>query len=81
MATVAVSKNKRTQVLFRTSPPTQSKIIIAFDHSQSVEDSIFLAQIVDESLSVEVEDALNCELVGEVAVEIDDTDMNLEICR
>lgn len=80
MTTVAVSKNKRSQVLFRTTPPLQDKIIIAFDHTSSIDDSIFLAQIIDESLSLEVEDQLEVELTGELEVVFDDTTTDVTVC-
>lgn len=80
MTTVAVSKNKRSQVLFRTTPPLQDKIIIAFDHESSIDDSVFLAQVVDESLALEVEDVLEVELAGEIEVTFDDTTTDITVC-
>jgi len=80
MAIVAVSKNKRAQVLFRTTPPLRPTIIIAFDHEEDLDDSIFLAQVVDESLDVEVGDQVDLALEAELEVVFDDTGIDGEVC-
>ncbi len=80
MTTVAVSKNKRSQVLFRTTPPITDRIIIAYDHEESVDDTIFLAQVVDEVLEFDVGDFIETEVSGEISVVYDDTALDVEVC-
>ena len=80
MATIALSKNKRTQVLYRSSAPTQQRIIIAFDHLGELDDMLYVSQVVDETLSIEIEDELEVELTAEVTVEVDDTGSEWEVC-
>ena len=80
MTTVAISKNKRTQVLFHQTPPLRPKIIIAFDHDQAVEDMIFLAQIDDESLQITLTETLCFDIITEIEHSVDDDDLNHEVC-
>jgi hypothetical protein len=81
MATVAVSKNKRSQVLFRTTPPLQQKIIVAYDHQYELDDMLYTAVIVDETIEIDVSSAeIDIALEGEISIVYDDTDLNVEVC-
>ncbi|MHA2429048.1 MAG: hypothetical protein ACXADB_13595 [Candidatus Hermodarchaeia archaeon] len=78
--TIALSKNKRTQPLYRSATPTRPIIIVAFDHQSDLDDSIYVSQVVDESLDVELEDEIELEVTGEIDVEYDDTGLDMEVC-
>lgn len=81
MTIVAVSKNKRTQPVFRLSPAIRPVIVLIYNEDIDIDDMIYVAELELGALEVALDDPdLDVELVASIEVEFDDLGPTPEVC-